>query len=373
MLFLLLLTISIVSLSGISYGQDLRLVIWKKVPDAVYYDGNIYHKNKIYRFRTRGNTYYAPVKSAVEVLAVKGPSEIHRVGVYRWSKTKALGNEAYGDSEFEYLGYEGDPKIDSKEIAEIMSSDDIFVVQKKAPPTKADGEPIPDLVELSSGLLGSQENLLSEGVLGRFEGEGIGTGGFIGVEGAPGGRSAPVIFKAYFEGMSLATETEEIIDDSIGSSREQSIGILRLYGRFLSLLSSNSWGDLRWGMGLSYEKLPFFEIQNEESGKGELTTKSSVGLSFGMQNQILTSWGIVTVGLDVLPISGNTKSLSEVGGEIRLDYPLSHSWSLFLGGLARYQHIRYHREDSANDETSYTFPKTINTSYRGLGGFTLIL
>ena len=373
MLLSLLLTFSIISLSGTSFGQDLRPVTWKKVPDAVYYDGNIYHQNKIYRFRTRGNTYYAPVKSAVEVLAVKGPGEFHRVGVYRWSKIKALGNNAYGDSEFQYLGYEDDPKIDSKEIAEIMSSDDVFVVQKKAPPTKAGGEPIPDLVELSSGLFGSQENLLSEGVLGRFEGEGIGTGGFIGVEGAPGGRNAPVIFKAYFEGMSLATETEEVIDGSIVASRDQAIGIFRLYGRFLSLLSSNSWGDLRWGMGLRYEKLAFFEIQDEESGKGELTTKSSVGLSFGMQNQILTSWGIVTVGLDILPISGNTKSLSEVDGEIRLENPLSHRWSLFLGGLARYQHIRYHREDSVNDETSYIFPKTINTSYRGFGGFTFIL
>ena len=352
-----------------SFSQSYRKVVWDKVPGAIYYDGNIYSKESVVRVRTQQNHVYIPVKENIEVIAVKGFKNTLNLGVFR-RKDLSNGNMASEDDDYYYFSYNDDPEIIPGEIAEAFDTESVFIKRSKSDNISINGKAIELLYDVFPGATITQEDVLSEGLIGRFEGKGVAIGAGNTIEGRPEEGLDATIFSFHSEVLSFTTESQQVIDGFEGSVRKQNTNMLRFVGDFVAVMGVAGESYFRMGLGLSWERLPFFDIKDESGGLGELTSRSSVGMSVVSQVDKKIGFGVVRLKASVLPISGNTKSLREINSDLRALYPISGDLGLFVSGMGRYQLIRFQREKLGNNSETQVFPKTINKSFRLTLGLT---
>ena len=347
-----------------------RKVSWKAEKGVLYYDGNIYYKGKIIRFRTKDTELMVPQKAIVEIFPIKGFNAYGEYIIFRPDKKAPekvpieAKKEAPKEQEWEIIDYR-EEAISSPEIEKIIEEDGYFETSAPSRRSKKHKDKKSQIdMEGYFGLAIFQDSLTSQGVLGTFKGDGVTQGAALSMDIYPRERAhSDLFFSSILNINSFETSvTEKTNQSSKNVTKKNSTMRLRLHTQ--GYLIHHEKEDLSLGLGLSWEKLPFFETINEAEGKGDLTSKTSIGFSFLGRYVYYHLFFLEKLVIDASfsPIGANTESVRQFDLEATLFYSFSKTLSFYTKGILRYQKLRFPKETAQNSDAEFIYPKTIQES-----------
>lgn len=372
---------------GFALAEHNRVVQWETNEKVLYFDGNIYFEGSVYRFRTKDTKIIVPYDAVVEILAVYGFRSYGRYQVFRPIAKKEplnvdknpvsqMKQQSPLESEYEEFEYEStavsSPDIDSLAISEENLFEKIDPFSRRSSGKKNDSN---TEISTSFGLQISQDKIVSQGVLGTFDGDGISQGIEAAIDIYPEPRvSSPLFFSMTLNVEEFNTESKEIVEETMVKETNHENSTLRLRIDTQSIILNTKENMFSVGIGIGWEKLPFFETVDESSGKGQLKTKTSIGYSFlSRYSYTIESIGAFIIDFNFMPIGARTKSTRQADLSLTQKGHLAYDLFYLLSARGRYQKLRFPKESSANIESVSVFPKTERQSYGFLIGVGLSL
>ena len=247
-----------------------------------------------------------------------------------------------------------------------------FENHSKISPKAQKSTPETDYTLLTGGMI-FQDDLISQGLLGEFEGKGVTTGASATLGVFPKSRAfANIFFQVTAESGTFVTESQEATDlgQARSNSNSNSVAVARI--DTLGVVSKQDGHQFSAGLGLFWQQLPFFEAANEGAGDGNLSTKTSIGYNLIFDwHQLTESPYVFSGSLALTPIGANTESIRQVSGVLRLEYRIWDHLSAYFDGRFRYLQIRYTEECSKNRSSQCILPKSVQSSFGG--GFGVVL
>ncbi len=349
-------------------GEDNRTVSWPADEKAEYYFGNIYQENHVYRFRTTETSIKVPNDAIVEVVSVRGIGKFHWIRADYPSQvdepaekpaevkdqTKPIASDPN-----EYT-YTSEP-INDPTISEVGT--DFFepLGKTEKDPVANGGKKVESEIFIATGggFLGSQESLNSQGLVGEFNGSGVSYGLQAFADVYPGKPAQSLtMFSLMLDYGQFMTKSKTDVQggDPVTKTNKNSAG--RLRGQTFLKVSQGVHESLYIGFGISWEKLPFFEIINEERGEGKLTTKTSQGFQLLCRYTKKIGLGDLVSDLGMTPIGASVKSIFQTDLNFSLRSGTGDEMGYFVGLKAKFQKVRYLKECAETDKSACTFPKT---------------
>lgn len=380
-------------LSGTALSQTIpdeplkpgnRMVIWDPVPGAMRYLGNIYYRDgRIIPIITLNTYYQIPFKAAFEVTAIlsdssykhvlisyasdskniiKGPLQkqpappLPKKGASTESPPATNGNSNLNqDSGYEVFDYGTPPATDP--IIDDAPMEDFFV----SAPKSAKGSNHSQSQNISGtwglGAIALQESLLSQGLVGVFDGLGASYGLESFVDIFPQERQKSDI------GFTFGLSTAQFESDSethIGDQETKYVTnrnvTLRLRAETHLLVAASDRDRLYLGLGGIYQRLPFFEVNDEALGTGSLVSRTSLGFGLLMRYRRDLSQGAIIADIRLIPVGASVKSITQTDFAVTLRSGIDLGYFVTLH--SRYQKIRYPRECAATDTNICLSPKS---------------
>lgn len=373
-----LLLVAIISSDAVAQGS-IRKVQWQHQPDSRVYWGNVWLEGHISRFKTKSLTIFVDQNAIVEVYA-SVPKGDRQLVVSRPIKKKAaqksIVNKSKGTpKEIDLSNPEVTVKDPLVTKAYGLDSQDPFfepVVKKGGSRPKVLVESKPN-GEILFGLLMAQDQLVSEGLLGKFDGKGVTSGLHLGFDMFPRTREySPIFLNIAGEFGSFETEISESVDGSDPKTTTKKLSVMSLRVTSFWPISWTEGHEMSVGVGGGYEKLPFFERVVEAEGSGSLDSKTSIGFIFAfryLKRSILS--GDLTLDVGLIPIGANTKSVQQVDLAVKWQKNISPELALFLAGMHKQQTLVFPQECSENDEEQCATPKTSSQKSGAIFGMTM--
>ena len=225
--------------------------------------------------------------------------------------------------------------------------------------------------EFTFDLIGTYggETLDSAGVIGNFSGGGTTTGGFFEIEVLPEPTNNMIYLKIKGGMENFETVSATSVDNAAGESKtietKRPMGHLAIAGR--SNLSNHFYGA---GVEISSHPFPKFVAENEVTGDGKVISESTVSLGAFMYHRTSFLGGLLRTFLTVSPLSSKARNFIAADLSSNLRWYIGDTFSITLGGYARYLNGAIQVDCSSNSEGNCTFPKATQTGgggHLGLG------